>query len=177
MRGASTASRPVSPYSVTPSTTLRTVLMIVRPPGEPVTSTSLAVLQHDGRRHRAEHPLARVDQVGGRADVARRVGVARLLVEVPHLVVEEEAGAFDDDVRAEPAFERVSARDRHAAPIEDREVRRLVGLGALRGDDVRARARGCWRPCPGRSSSETCFACSFDVSSATGTVTKSGSPS
>ena len=49
---------------------VKTVLMIVRPPGDPVISTTLPVLGHDRRRHRAEHPLAGVDQVGGRADVA-----------------------------------------------------------------------------------------------------------
>ena len=54
-----------SPYSVTPSTIVNTVLMIVRPPGEPVISTSLPSLTHHRRRHRAEHPLARRDEVGG----------------------------------------------------------------------------------------------------------------
>ena len=55
--------RTFRPYSVTPSTTVNTVLMIVRPPGDPVTSTTLPSFDHDRRRHRAEHPLARIDQV------------------------------------------------------------------------------------------------------------------
>jgi hypothetical protein len=33
--------RPVRPYSTTPSTMVKTVLMIVRPPGDPVSSTTL----------------------------------------------------------------------------------------------------------------------------------------
>src|SRR3712207_7829159 len=44
-------------------------------------------------RHRAEHALAGRDQVGGRADVAARRRDAGLLVEVAHLVVEQEARA------------------------------------------------------------------------------------
>ena len=40
IRGAATASSIGSPYSNTPNTTDKTVLMIVRPPGLPVTSTA-----------------------------------------------------------------------------------------------------------------------------------------
>ena len=68
-----------------------------------------------------------------------RVRFARLLVEVAHLVVQQEPGALDDDVRSEAAFERVGARDGHAGAIDHREVGRLVRLRTLRGgDDVLA---------------------------------------
>ena len=90
----STACRPVSPYSVTPSTTDEHGVddrPAARRAGH---EHDLAVLDHHRRRHRAEHPLARIDQVGRRADVAARVRVARLLVEVTHLVVQEEPGAL-----------------------------------------------------------------------------------
>jgi len=93
----------------------------------------------DGRRHRAEHSLARLDEIRRRADVARDVGLARLLVEVAHLVVEQEAGALDDDPRAVPALQRVRAADRHAVPVDDGKMGRLATLAVVRDrDDVAA---------------------------------------
>ncbi len=139
-RGASTASRPVRPQAVTLSTTSSTVLMIVRQPGDPVTSTSLPFSRHDRRRHRAEHALARRDEVRRRADVAGEVGRARLLVEVAHLVVEQEPGAGDDDVRAVAALRACrcsTPRCRPCRPPRSASSRRLLGGSVLR-DDVLA---------------------------------------
>ena len=104
---AGAAHRPPPGCVMSKSTTLMTtcsdVLMIVRLPGLPVTSTTLPSLRHDGRRLRTEHPLAGGDLVRLGADgaVARRH--AGQPVEIDHLVVEQEAGPLDDDARAETA--------------------------------------------------------------------------
>ena len=115
------------PHAVTFSTTLSTVLMIVRPPGDPVTQHDLAVLRAT---------IAGVIELSMRLPGAMRFagvpmspvrfGRARLLVEVAHLVVEQDARALDDDVRSVAAFERVGVRDGHAVLVDHREVRRLV---------------------------------------------------
>jgi hypothetical protein len=93
----------------------------------------LAVTRDDRRRHRAQHALAGRDQVCRRPDVAREVRLTRLLVEVAHLVVEDHAGAADHHAGAEARFERVRVGHRHALRVDDREVRRLLGLGHLSG--------------------------------------------
>ena len=79
--------------STTLTTTHSTVLMIVRPPGLPVTSTTLPSLATIVGVCETEHPLARGDQVRLGADARRAVGHAGPPVEVDHLVVEQEAGA------------------------------------------------------------------------------------
>ena len=123
--------------------------MIVRPPGDPVTSSTLAVARDDRRRHRTEHPLARRDEVGVRADVAGRVGQAGLLVEVAHLVVQQDAGPGDDDVRSVAALERVGVRDGHPVLVDHREVRGLIALRSRQRDDVLAEVHAARRPWSG----------------------------
>ena len=88
----------------------------------------LAVLGHDGRRLRAEHPFARSDLVGGRADVAVARRHSGEPVEVHHLVVEQEAGPLDHDARAVAAFQRVGVADGHAVAVDHREMRGAVAL-------------------------------------------------
>ena len=89
-RGASTACRASIPKSRPPNTISITVLMIVRPPGEPVTMNSLPFfvtivgvielsIRLPGAMTFAGVPMSPVD-----------VRFARLLVEVAHLVVEDE---------------------------------------------------------------------------------------
>ena len=70
IRGASTASPPLRPNSVTPKTTVKHRVddrAAARRSGD---QHHLAAPGHHRRRHRAEHPLARIDQVGRRANVA-----------------------------------------------------------------------------------------------------------
>ena len=103
------------------------------------------------------------------------VGLARLPVEVSHLVVEDEAGAADDDVRTEAAFERVGAATPIPAAIEHREVRRLVRfLRGRCGHDVAAKfnaVRGLARSIDrGQLSARDVF----EVRSATGTLHEVG---
>ena len=56
------------------------------------------------------------------------VGHLRRVVEVAHLVVQQEAGARDDDLHAVALLERVGHRHRVAARVHHRDVRRLVAL-------------------------------------------------
>src|SRR3546814_5067044 len=60
----------------------------------------LVLRLHEGRRHRAEHPLARLGRVGVVAHHAEGVGRAGLEREIVHLVVEQHAGARRDQARA-----------------------------------------------------------------------------
>ena len=71
-RARQTAEARSMSNSSTFTTTHSTVLMIVRPPGTAGHQHSLAVAGHDRRRLRAEHPLARRDQIGRGADVPLR---------------------------------------------------------------------------------------------------------
>ncbi len=83
----------------------------------------LAVLQHDRRRHAAEHPFAGRD----------RVRVARMRVEDVHRVVQEHARARDRHLGAERGVDRLSHRDHVALVVGDREVRRVGRLPEDRG--------------------------------------------
>ena len=97
---------------------MSTVLMIVRPPGEPVTSTSLpSFVTIVGVIELSMRLPGSIRFAGVPMSPSAFVSPG-LLVEVAHLVVEQEARAVDDDVRAEAAFERVGVRHRHA--VRDR---------------------------------------------------------
>ena len=86
------------------------------PPGEPSAIDRLAVLEHDGRRHRGARPLAGLDAVGDRApSVAGDEG------EVGELVVEQEAA--DHQPRAEGVLDRRGHRGDVAVGIDDDEMR------------------------------------------------------
>ena len=130
--------------------------MIVRPPGEPVTMNSLPFfvtivglielsMRLPGAMRFAGVPMSPVE-----------IRFARLLVEVAHLVVEDEAGAAHDDVRAESALERERVRHGVAVLVDDREVRRLVVLVRTRS------ASRC--PCPAPRCFDACFG-SIDAAS------------
>src|SRR6516165_1757999 len=66
----------------------------------------LAVLEHDGRRHRRERALARSRRVGVAADETIGIGRTRLGGEVVELVVEQDAGALGDETEAVAEVER-----------------------------------------------------------------------
>ena len=96
-----------------------TVLMIDRPPGLPVTKTNSAILLHDRRRLRTQHPFAAGDGIGGGSNSALRVRFTRKPIEVSHLVVQHEARAANDNARAPGGFQRVSVGDRHPFGVHD----------------------------------------------------------
>ena len=87
-----------------------------------------AVRGDDGRGHGGERALAGGDGVGGALDEAEHVGDADLGGEVVHLVVHEEAEAFDGDSGAEAAVEGGGAGDGVALGVDDGEVGGLGGL-------------------------------------------------
>src|SRR6516162_6555878 len=67
----------------------------------------LAVLEHDGGRHRRERALARSRRVGVAADETIGIGRAGLGGEVVELVVEQDAGALGDETETVAEVERV----------------------------------------------------------------------
>ena len=87
----------------------------------------------DGWSHGGERALAGGDGVGGALDEAVHVGDADLGGEVVHLVVHEEAEAFDGDSGAEAAVEGVGAGDGVAVGVDDGEVGGLGGFFDWRG--------------------------------------------
>ena len=58
-------------------------------------------MEDDGGAHAGEWAFVRGDGVGFCADEAEGVGSAWLGGEVVHFVIEDDAGAWDDDFRAE----------------------------------------------------------------------------
>ncbi len=80
----------------------------------------------DGRGHGGEWTLAGSDGVGGALDEAEHVGDADLRGEVVHLVVHEEAEAFDGGSGPEATVESVGIGDGVAVGVDDGEV---GGLG------------------------------------------------
>ena len=89
----------------------------------------LAVLEHQRRRHRAQHALAGRDGVGFAPDEAKGVRGTRFGGEVVHLVVEQKAGAGHDDLRAVAEVQRGGVGHGVAGGVQHRDVR---GLRALR---------------------------------------------
>ena len=99
-RGASAACWMLRPLSMMLMMSLATVVMMVEPPGVPMTKASLPVVpvrggRDDGWSHGGERALAWVDGVRRALDEAVHVGHADLGGEVVHLVVQQEAEAFD----------------------------------------------------------------------------------
>ncbi len=100
--------------------------MIVLPPGDPVTSRVWpSAVDDDRRRHRRQHPFAGLDRVRDSADQAIGVRRVRARRKIVHFVVQQKAGAFDDDLRTERQIQRRRARDRVAGGIHHRKMRRL----------------------------------------------------
>ena len=87
-----------------------------------------AMVGEDGGGHGGEWTLAGADGVGGALDEAVGVGDANFAGEVIHLVIEEEAQAFDGDAGAEASVEGVGAGDGVAFGVDDGEVSGLGGL-------------------------------------------------
>ena len=144
MRPASTASCAFMPKSTTLRMVSSTVLMMVRPPGEPVTMNSLpSRARIDGDMLDSIRLPGRA-RLGLRADVAALVGHLGRRVEVAHLVVEQEAGAGHDDARAVAVLERVGHRHGVALRVDHRQVGRLLRLGRP-GERRRRRHRGLVR--------------------------------
>src|SRR3981081_81446 len=79
--------------------------------GEVAAFVPVARRGEDRRGHGRERTLAGGDGVGGALDEAEHVGDADLGGEVVHLVVHEEAEAFDGDSGAVPAVEGGGAGD------------------------------------------------------------------
>ena len=67
----------------------------------------LPVLGEDRRSHAREHSLPRGREVRFGADEPLFRREARPRVEVPHLVVQEEPRAGDDDLGSVPVFQRI----------------------------------------------------------------------
>ncbi len=98
----------------------------------------LAVLEHERRAHRRERALHRSRRVGVAAEQPVGVGGAGLGGEIVELVVEQHARPVGDEAAAIGQVERVGVGDGVAVAVDDREMRRLVALVALRlaGPDV-----------------------------------------
>ena len=124
------------PKSIALSTISITVLMIVRPPGDPVTMNSVPFFVTIVGLIELSIRLPGAMRLAGVPMSPRRVRFARLLVEVAHLVVENEPGAAHDDVRAEASLERVGVGDGVAVLVDDREMRGLF-VFVRRSDCVR----------------------------------------
>ena len=88
----------------------------------------LAVLEHDGRRHRGQRALAGAGRVGVAAEQAIGVGRARCGGEVVELVVEEDAGALGDEADAVAEIQRVGVGDRVAHAVDDGIMRRVLAF-------------------------------------------------
>ena len=88
----------------------------------------LAVLQHDGRRHRRQRPLAGPGQIGLEADQAEGVGGAGRRGEIVELVVEQHAGAFGDQADAVGKIQRIGVADRVALAVDHREMRGVAAF-------------------------------------------------
>ena len=78
-----------------------------------------AIAGHHRGRLRTEHPFARCNHVGGRADPAVPVGDTRMPIEIAHLIVEQKTRPADHDVRTKFIFQRVGVGDRHALLVND----------------------------------------------------------
>ena len=105
----------------------------------------LAVLQHDGRRHRRQRTLVRAHRVRRPLNQSVHVGHALLDGEVVHLVVHQEAQALGGHVRSEAVVQRGGHRYRVALGIDHRVVRRVLWLAhALRLRDARWRTDRAW---------------------------------
>ena len=102
----------------------------------------LAVLEHDGRRHRREWALARSRRVGVAADETIGIGRARLGGEIVEFVVEQDAGALGDEAETVAEVERGGVGHRVAEAIDHREVRGVVALARRRKNRTEARRRG-----------------------------------
>ena len=112
------------PKSSTLTSPWNSVWPMVSPPGVPIASTSLTVLQHDHGRVVEQRNLTRTHVV----DVVR---IRRRRAE-PQAVVEQQSGVTDDDAGAHPAADGRRHGDGVADAIDDREARRLgIGLVAL----------------------------------------------
>ena len=91
----------------------------------------MAVAKDDRGRHAGERALAGGHGVCFRTDQAKGIGHAGLDGEVVHLVVEENAGAGDHDLRAEGRIDRGGAGDPVAVGVGHGEVR-----GVLLAEDI-----------------------------------------
>ena len=146
--------------------------MMRLPPGEPGNQERLAVLEHDGRRHRRKRAFAGAGKVGVVADQAVGVGGTRFRGEIVKLVVEQNAGAFGDEAKSIGKIQRVGVRHRVAVAVDDREMRGVPPF-EVGGLPARMSAEGVARSpiCARRDA-----AYFFDVRPATGILTASGSP-
>ncbi len=84
----------------------------------------LAILEHDGRRHGAQGPLAGRDRIGFALNQTETVCDARLGGEVIHFVVQKEPGIAGDHFGPERIIDGVSDRDCVAQAIDHGIVRR-----------------------------------------------------
>ncbi len=82
-------------------------------------------LADDRRRHGAQWALAGGDGIRRPLDKAKAVGHAHLRSEVIHLVIKQEAEAFDSHAVAETEVQGVGAGDRVAVFVDNGEVRGL----------------------------------------------------
>ena len=85
----------------------------------------LAVAHHDGRSHRRERPLARLNRIGLALHQSKQCSALRLGSEIIHFVVEQKAQAGNGNAAAVTIVQRVSNRDRVARRVDDRIVRGL----------------------------------------------------
>ena len=115
-----------------------TVVMMVEPPGLPVTSSTLPSLKTSVGLIDDSGPFHRPRRVGVTAHEAEEIGCAALGGEVVELVVEQHARSVGDQARAIGQVQRIGVGDRVAVGVDDREMRGLVALIALRlaGADV-----------------------------------------
>ncbi len=88
----------------------------------------IAVLEHDGRRHRRQWPLAGPGRVGLAAGEAEGVWCAGLGGEIVELVVEQDAGAFRHQADAVAEVERVGVGHGVAEAVDHGEMCRVAAL-------------------------------------------------
>ena len=103
---------------------------------------TLPSVQDDGRRHRAEHPLPRRDQVGLRCRSGPAVSVRPgIRLKSPISLFSRKPGAGDHGLGAVAVLQGVGQGDRVARRVDRREMRRVVGLRRQDRERGQRRAR------------------------------------
>ncbi len=103
----------------------------------------LAVLEHDGWRHRRQRPLAGTGLVGFGAKQAEGVRRIRFGGKIIELVIEQNAGILGDQADAIAEIERIGICDGVAETVDHGKMRRVAAFGRHRaaGTDIRRRGR------------------------------------
>ena len=78
-----------------------------------------AVLEHHGRRHRAQRPFACFDRIRHPADQSIGVCYAGFGGKIIHFVIQQKAGTVDTHSGTERQVERIAVGNHVAVPVND----------------------------------------------------------